>query len=666
MKTLPWLLTVLTSCAALAQDNIGFERGTFEGWTLSYGNVHENGFVTLFRNERAGTLNMGHKITSAADGPDPRVGIATVAAGSSYSARIGNSSTGSYYDKISTTFVATQEKSLFQYKFAVVLQDPGHPTFKQPAFSILVQIDGEKAPCGFYEVAAGRGIPGFKEKSNLIYRDWTTGSIDLRQYIGKKITISIRAQDCTEGGHWGYAYFDAELIKSEIRTGVYCQEDSTIILKAPDGFAAYEWFNGQKTNQIKTKFNKNSAVFVKVKPFSSLDENCEIRFEFNPATDVQVVSYPFTACEGDILKLSGQTIRATKSETTYVRIPRAGYCDSIVTVHLKVNSRGLLNQKLTICEGDVVKVGSRTYNKSGVYSDTLKRINQCDSIVNTTLMVVALTRYAAKVTMCEEETYMLGDTAIKHGGVYTRRIKRANLCDSVTTIDLSVRLLPRIGISKSICQGDSLMVGNTALKKSGVHLVGVKRPRDCDSLVTVHLTVFEPLPDKEFIKKTQYSLMLGDSVLLTGKPNVAGDFSYDWLPTVGCINCPDIMVKPLDDITYTITYNKGTSCERSIPIKVTVKPCPFFFPDVFTPNGDKQNDTFKVFCGCLERIEQFIVFNRWGEPIHSGKDMSVDTPLWDGMYEDKIAADGPYSFLIGLRYLNGKTDKKRGTVYLMR
>lgn len=671
MKTLTWLLIILTSYAALAQDNIGFERGTFEGWTLSYGTVDENGFVTLYRNEKMGTLNEGHKIFSQTDGNDPRVGIPMVAKGSNYSARIGNPSTGSYFDKISTTFIATPEKSLFQYKFAVVLQDPGHLTFRQPAFSILVQIEGEKAPCGFYEVAAGRGIPGFITRGSLIYRDWTTGSIDLRQYMGKKITISIRAQDCTEGGHWGYAYFDAELIKSEIRTGVYCLEDSTIILQAPEGFAAYEWFNGQKTTQIKTKFDKSSGIFVKVKPFSSLDENCEIRFDFNPPTDIQVVSYSFDACEGDRINAAGQLLQAFKSETKYVRIPRAGYCDSIVIVHLKVSPRGRLTQQLTICEGESLKVGTQTYTTSGIYSDTLKRVNQCDSIVHTTLMVVPLTRYAAKISICEGDTYLLGDTIIRHSGTYTKRMKRANLCDSIATITLTVLPLAKTAFAKTICRGDSLIVGTVALKQAGDYTVRIPRSNRCDSIVSVSLTIFTAPSDKDFIKKTSYTLTLGDSVLLEGKPKLAGDFLYSWEPTSeikGCTDCPDIMVKPLNNSIYTITYNKGTGCEKRIPISVVVHPCPLFFPDIFTPNGDNNNDTFQLFCNCLEHIEQFVVFNRWGQPIHSVENVSANTGLWDGLYANTTmtAMDGLYAFQIVFFYINGKKDTKRGVFYLVR
>ena len=51
MKTYLWLLLAWMPFCAVAQDNIGFERGTFEGWTLSYGKVYENGTVTLFGDE---------------------------------------------------------------------------------------------------------------------------------------------------------------------------------------------------------------------------------------------------------------------------------------------------------------------------------------------------------------------------------------------------------------------------------------------------------------------------------------------------------------------------------------------------------------------------------------------------------------------------------------
>lgn len=49
----------------------------------------------------------------------------------------------------------------------------------------------------------------------------------------------------------------------------------------------------------------------------------------------------------------------------------------------------VLNQAFTICDGDQISVGSSTYSQSGVYADTIPLFQGCDSIVNTTLTVLA-------------------------------------------------------------------------------------------------------------------------------------------------------------------------------------------------------------------------------------------------------------------------------------
>lgn len=94
--------------------------------------------------------------------------------------------------------------------------------------------------------------------------------------------------------------------------------------------------------------------------------------------------------------------------------------------------------------------------------------------------------------------------------------------------------------------------------------------------------------------------------------------------------------------------------------------CSLFFPDVFTPHDDRINDGFQIFCNCLERIEQFTVFNRWGEAIHTVREIPSESNLWDGVILNEVVADGVYVFVIDYRYINGKIERKRGSFYVKR
>jgi gliding motility-associated-like protein len=61
-------------------------------------------------------------------------------------------------------------------------------------------------------------------------------------------------------------------------------------------------------------------------------------------------------------------------------------------------------------------------------------------------------------------------------------------------------------------------------------------------------------------------------------------------------------------------------------------------PNVFTPNGDGQDDLFYVNTEYVERFEVQI-FNRWGRQVFSSKDPEIQ---WDGTLAGQVLADGVY------------------------
>ena len=89
------------------------------------------------------------------------------------------------------------------------------------------------------------------------------------------------------------------------------------------------------------------------------------------------------------------------------------------------------------------------------------------------------------------------------------------------------------------------------------------------------------------------------------------------------------------DFKYTKTYDSVT---------VEVDPdCMEFgkIPNVFTPNGDGINDTFKP--QPMENIEyDIVIYNRWGKKIFTGD----QDHLWDGTIEGQKAASGLYYYVI--------------------
>ena len=401
-------------------SNIGFDEGTTRGWVLTNGEVAAVNQQVIYQGETAGTLENGHYVTSISDGNDPKITgdkIPMVAPGSTHSIRIGNVTRGSRFDRIKTTYLVTADNTLFQYKFAVILENPTHQDYQQPAFSVqITNSAGQTISCSYYNVTSAGTIDGFKNQGDIRYRNWTTGAVDLRNYVGQTIKIEVTAHGCTERRHFGYAYFDAQCLKAEITKDTYCADgDQPMTLRAPDGFAAYSWSTGETSSSIRIKPVVGAKYWVKVKPFSSLNATCELQLD-------HVVNF---------------------------EKPRAP------TV-----------QTASICDGEAHVVGDSSYRRAGTYLTRISRgAGRCDSLVQTTLTVRPLARSTQSLTFCEGETLIVGDTIFRTSGTYLQRFHRSTpLCDSLVTTQVTRRRFD-LSVSRNvlISPADSVQLQATAL-----------------------------------------------------------------------------------------------------------------------------------------------------------------------------------------------------------
>ncbi|ARK10815.1 gliding motility-associated C-terminal domain-containing protein [Fibrella sp. ES10-3-2-2] len=391
-------LLVLYSVLAIGQSldctNIGFEEGTTRGWLLSNGSITDINQQTVYQSEMPGTFENGHLLTKLTDGNDPNVtveAIPMVAPGSTRSLRIGNVTRGSRFDRIRGSFVVTPDNTLFQYRFAVVLQNPTHQPYQQPGFSIRITNQaGAVLACSEYDVFAASTINGFKAQGDIRYRNWTTGAIDLRAYMGQTVTVEVTAHGCTERRHFGYAYFDAQCLKTEITQALFCPGiDQTTTLKAPEGFATYAWSTGETTASIAVKPVQGAVYKVTVTPYSSLNSSCQLTLDYTVRVGqpVQPTLHTATICEGDIYRV-GDSIYQTAG--TYLTAIKRGaqQCDSLVQTTLTVRPLARRTQTITLCEGDSIRIGAAVYRTAGTY---LSRGEQpdplCDSLITTHVIV---------------------------------------------------------------------------------------------------------------------------------------------------------------------------------------------------------------------------------------------------------------------------------------
>ncbi len=247
-----FLLIALSSSAQNSScTNSDFEQGTLDGWT------GRTGYCCPINTAVNGMVASRHTLMTGTD-TDPYTcnNVTVVAPGGTYSARLGNFFTGGEAESLSYSLNVTSTNTLFIYKYAVVLEDPGHEEYEQPRFQLRVLNSSGQLidpTCGQYTVAAAENLEGFQtcETNGTIirYRDWTTVGLNLEPYLGQNIILEFSTGDCSLGGHFGYAYVDAYCSPLAISAN-YCSGSFSAELTAPIGFVQYQWNTGETTRSI--------------------------------------------------------------------------------------------------------------------------------------------------------------------------------------------------------------------------------------------------------------------------------------------------------------------------------------------------------------------------------------------------------------------------------
>jgi len=390
LLSLPSLILSQTDCT-----NIGFELGSITGWSLSSGTLTDDGTKAIYSAEVSGAT---YKIVNVNDGYDSNItqDKIPVTSGSNYAIRLGSNTEGGSYHRLKTSFNVTSDNALFQYKFAVMLANDkqGHADFQKPGFNILItDQNGNQLACSYYDVQLSTtgSTATFKSQTysngTIEYKDWTTGAINLSNYIGQRINIQVTAHGCTKRTHFGYAYFDAQCLKAEVKANAVCpDENGFMTFSAPDGFAQYTWNTGATTSSITVKPTLGDKFWVKVLPLASLDKSCELQLQYELKYQHVFHSIDSTICEGESVAVDHNTYKATGTYT--INISRQGICDSTITLKLKVTALTRYSNIVSLCSGKTLSVGSKTYNSTGIYIDTLQRAGKCDSIVTNYLTIV--------------------------------------------------------------------------------------------------------------------------------------------------------------------------------------------------------------------------------------------------------------------------------------
>jgi gliding motility-associated-like protein len=116
-----------------------------------------------------------------------------------------------------------------------------------------------------------------------------------------------------------------------------------------------------------------------------------------------------------------------------------------------------------------------------------------------------------------------------------------------------------------------------------------------------------------------------------------------------------------DGVEVNNSSNPLNPCD---PNKVGVECNPgILVPTGFSPNGDNNNDAFRVFAGNDVKTFKISVFDRWGNKMFETSESGFG---WDGNYKGKALNPGIYAYMLEIIYKDGKAELKSGNITLIR
>ena len=164
--------------------------------------------------------------------------------------------------------------------------------------------------------------------------------------------------------------------------------------------------------------------------------------------------------------------------------------------------------------------------------------------------------------------------------------------------------------------------------------------------------------------------MIENPTNLYVQTSISDGLAYYWQPA-GNLQNPDsasTTAYPKENTRYTVFVKDSASgCIDSSVVSVMVTyTANFAIPNVFTPNGDGNNDTWYVVNqGGLVTVQDIKIFDRWGELVFSSeRDGSIE---WNGQYQGKLQLMGNYVYNVHLK-INSTSEEKiiTGNLALLR
>jgi gliding motility-associated-like protein len=167
------------------------------------------------------------------------------------------------------------------------------------------------------------------------------------------------------------------------------------------------------------------------------------------------------------------------------------------------------------------------------------------------------------------------------------------------------------------------------------------------------------------------TISLGSSVELSA----TGGLFYNWTPSSGlsCTNCQNTIASPTTTTEYIVFGTDANNCSNSDTVNVFVDDkISMYLPDVFSPNGDGENDYVFVQGLGIKAVEKFIIYDRWGLKVFENTNFPVVADMevnklqgWDGKYKGALMNPGVFVYYVKVIFVDDSSQEENGDLTLV-
>ncbi len=441
---------------------------------------------------------------------DPRTDnmLATKPEGALASVRLGNWHTGAEGEAIEYIYdVPDGDAAILKLKYAIVLNQPAtsHPEEQQSSFKLDIytsekgknQLRPLDGGCGQATFHVGYGDQtGWHPvgAGEIMWKEWTEVSVNLREYVGQRITVRLSTADCTQGGHYSYAYFTLDCESAEL-SGLNCGEDNpTTTFTAPAGFnyewylptnpdsilsreqifeiqpmdtltynvdvisqtngncyytldacgiprypvakAEYKWNGGEHCQNVVTFYNKS---YIYYKNIERWHQDGRVDTTYTNYEKVQNTIWDFG--DGEIVESNADSVvhvypvgAGTYKPTITASISDGACIATVIVGEIQLPDVSVEEQEIHLSKGTMFN--GRFYGEPCVFDEILEE-DGCEVLAH---VFVHETEFTIDTTFCEGGYFLLGEQNITESGTYKAKLKSVRWpeVDSIVTLTLNV------------------------------------------------------------------------------------------------------------------------------------------------------------------------------------------------------------------------------------